>query len=77
MEKARVEIVMNQIEWAIEDCIKEVERSKKGIEHELAYFNEVTSPMSIAQYGRDMEEATNRRKLFEAQKRQLTFLMAE
>lgn len=77
MEKARIEIVMNNIEWNIQDCKDEVERARKSIEREMENFNEVTSPMWIAQYGRQMEEATNKRKAYEEQKRQITFLIGE
>ena len=77
MEKARIEIVMQNIEWKIEDCKDEVERARRSIEREMANFNEVTSPMWIAQYGREMKEATDKRKLYEEQMRQMTFLIEE
>lgn len=77
MNKTKIEIVMRSLEWKIEDCKEEVEKARKSIEREMANFNEVTSPMWIAQYGKEMETATDKRKIYEEQKRQLQFLIEE
>ena len=77
MNKTKIEIVMRNLEWNIEDCKEEVERARKSIEREMANFNEVISPMWIAQYGKEMKAATEKRKIYEEQKRQLQFLIEE
>lgn len=77
MQETKKTMLMHSIEWNISDAKEEVEKAKAAIERELQNFNEVTSPMWIAKYGKEMQEATEKRKMYEEQLKKINWLFAE
>lgn len=77
MQETKRAMLIHSIEWGIKDAKEDIDRAKSDIERELQNFNESTSPMWIAKYGKVMHEATEKRKMYEEQLKKIKWLFAE